>query len=199
MAKKSKTQKAKASAARQARKIEREEALEQDVTSSASDDSSVKKEASAKSGAAHEADKKAKKTEEKPKKKRFQFFRDVKSELARVTWPTRIDVARWTGVVVVALVFFGVFVTFLDNFVITPLLIILSGADPASIDWGSVFSGNFNGDGASNTEAANTALASNTTADASSTTAAPATDAAAADAAAPAVDAAPVANAEGAQ
>lgn len=155
MAQKSKTQKAKASAARQARKAEREEALKEGITSAASEKPADVKE-SAKKSAAHEAEKKAKKTEEKPKKKRFQFFRDVKSELARVTWPSRIDVARWTGVVVVALVFFGVFVTFLDNFVITPLLIIISGADPASIDWGSVFSGNFSGDGSASNVATNT-------------------------------------------
>ena len=66
--------------------------------------------------------------QEKPKKKkRFQFFRDVKSEMKRVTWPTRTDVLRWSGVVVVALLFFGVFVAILDNAIITPLLVLISG------------------------------------------------------------------------
>ena len=70
----------------------------------------------------------AKKAEAKPaKKKRFQFFRDVKSEMKRVTWPTRTDVLRWSGVVVVALLFFGIFVALLDNVIITPLLVFISG------------------------------------------------------------------------
>ena len=46
----------------------------------------------------------------KAKKKRFKFFKDVRAEMKRVTWPTRTDVLRWSGVVVVALLFFGVFV-----------------------------------------------------------------------------------------
>ena len=37
----------------------------------------------------------------------------------RVTWPTRTDVLRWSGVVVVALLFFGIFVALLDNVIIT--------------------------------------------------------------------------------
>ena len=69
----------------------------------------------------------AKKADEKPKKKRFQFFRDVKGEMKRVTWPTRTDVLRWSGVVVVALLFFGIFVAVLDNAIITPLLVLVSG------------------------------------------------------------------------
>ena len=70
---------------------------------------------------------KSSKKEDKPKKKRFQFFRDVKSEMKRVTWPTRTDVLRWSGVVVVALLFFGIFVALLDNVIITPLLVFISG------------------------------------------------------------------------
>ena len=130
MAKKSKTQKAKASAARQQRKADRElEALnpQPEVTEAAE---SEKKTSLFKKGS--EADSastdtvKAKKAE-KPKKKRFQFFRDVKSEMKRVTWPTRTDVLRWSGVVVVALLFFGIFVAILDNAIITPLLVLVSG------------------------------------------------------------------------
>ena len=73
------------------------------------------------------AEKKA--PEKKPaKKRRFGFLRDVRSELKRVTWPTKQDVfLRWSVVVVVALVFFGVYVAVLDNVVITPLLIAISG------------------------------------------------------------------------
>ena len=63
----------------------------------------------------------------KKKKKHFQFFRDVLAEMKRVTWPTRQDVIRWTGVVVGALIFFGVYVAILDNLIITPALVALSG------------------------------------------------------------------------
>ncbi len=63
----------------------------------------------------------------RPKKKRFQFFREVRAEMKRVTWPSRTDVLRWSGVVVVALLFFGVFVALLDNAIITPLLVLVSG------------------------------------------------------------------------
>ena len=61
------------------------------------------------------------------KEHRFGFLKDVRSELKRVTWPTKQDVLRWSVVVVVALVFFGVYVAVLDNVVITPLLIAISG------------------------------------------------------------------------
>ena len=69
----------------------------------------------------------AKKEEKKPKKTRFQFLKDVKAEMKRVTWPTRTDVIRWSGVVVGALVFFGVYVAILDNVIVTPALVALSG------------------------------------------------------------------------
>ena len=67
------------------------------------------------------------KKDAKPKKKRFQFFRDVKAEMKRVTWPTKQDVARWSVVVVCALIFFGVYVAVLDNLIATPLLVFVSG------------------------------------------------------------------------
>ncbi len=147
MAKKSKTQRAKASAARQARKQEREveEQVKESSDATASSESAekeekkpglFKKKTDTSIKAAESESKKPKKVEEKkPKKKRFQFFRDVKAELKRVTWPTKTDVLRWSGVVVAALIFFGVFVAILDNFIITPLLVLISGADPSTIDW----------------------------------------------------------------
>ena len=67
------------------------------------------------------------KKDDKPKKTRFQFLKDVRAEMKRVTWPTRQDVTRWTGVVVGALIFFGVYVAVLDNVIITPALVGLSG------------------------------------------------------------------------
>ena len=141
MAKKSKTQRAKASAARQARKAERElqpeettaeeakpaveEKPKKPFLKKAADDGSDKN--PAKKEAAETAKKAEKKADSKPKKKRFKFFHDVKGELKRVTWPTRTDVLRWSGVVVAALLFFGVFVALLDNAIITPLLVLISG------------------------------------------------------------------------
>lgn len=133
MAKKSKTQRAKASAARQRRKAEREqEALNPTVEAAPAEEEKPKRTLFKKSdddkvAQGSEPKKSPKKAEAKPKKKRFQFFRDVKTEMKRVTWPTRTDVLRWSGVVVVALLFFGVFVAVLDNAIITPLLVLVSG------------------------------------------------------------------------
>ncbi len=133
MAKKSKTQKAKASAARQQRKAERsaeevEPKVEQAVATEEAPKKGLFKKSAAEETKTPEATvKNAKKEEKKPKKKRFQFFRDVKAEMKRVTWPSRTDVLRWSGVVVVALLFFGIFVALLDNVVITPLLVAISG------------------------------------------------------------------------
>jgi preprotein translocase subunit SecE len=69
----------------------------------------------------------AKKAEtKKPKKERFKFLKDVSAEMKRVTWPSRPEVIRWSGVVVGALLFFGVFVAVLDNLIVTPLIVALS-------------------------------------------------------------------------
>ena len=130
MAKKSKTQRAKASAARQARKAQAAEreanAVEATVEEAASEKKGLFK-SKAKSADAKPAKKAEEKKAAKPKKQRFKFLREVKAELKRVTWPTRPEVLRWTGVVVAALVFFGVFVAVLDNLIITPLMVALSG------------------------------------------------------------------------
>jgi len=42
------------------------------------------------------------------------FFRDYKSELKRIVWPTRPDVVRNTGVVLVAIIFVAAIVGALD-------------------------------------------------------------------------------------
>ena len=127
MAHKSKTQRAKASVAKQNKKdrLEREEAAGiAAATEGASEDaSSAKKETQP----AKQQPAAAAKKETKPKKVRFQFLKDVRAEMKRVTWPTRTDVVRWSGVVVGALVFFGVYVAVLDNVIITPALIALTG------------------------------------------------------------------------
>lgn len=119
MAKKSKTQRAKASANRQAKKAQAAALEAQGISA---------EEAAKKTEAEKQQSKKAaQKKAEKPKKKRFKFLREVKAELKRVTWLTRVEVLRWTGVVVAALVFFGVFVAVLDNLIVTPLIVALSG------------------------------------------------------------------------
>ena len=131
MAHKSKTQRAKASAAK-ANKRDREEreALAAENVDEAAEEivEEPKKSFFRKKEDKPEANQQAaKKEEKKPKKSRFQFFKDVKAEMKRVTWPTRKDVIRWSGVVVGALVFFGVYVAILDNVIVTPALVALSG------------------------------------------------------------------------
>lgn len=126
MAKKSKTQRAKASAARQQRKADREN--EELVEESAPEvEEKPKQKLNFLKKSDDEVLKAEKKAERKAKKKRFQFLRDVKAEMKRVTWPSRTDVVRWSGVVVVALLFFGVFVALLDNVIVMPLLVLISG------------------------------------------------------------------------
>ena len=130
MANKSKTQKAKASAARQARKAARDNAPEV-VEAPAADQAAPSKLKGLfiKSEEPKEETKKAEKAEKtsaKPTKQRFKFLKDVRLELKRVTWPTRQEVIRWTCVVLGALVFFGVFVAVLDA-VIQPIVVAISG------------------------------------------------------------------------
>ena len=117
MAKKSKTQRAKASAARQARKVQAAELEAKGI-------SAEEVEAQKKAEAANQEKKAVEKA--KPKKQRFKFLKEVRSELKRVTWPTRNEVLRWTGVVVGALLFFGIFVAVLDNLIVTPIVVGIS-------------------------------------------------------------------------
>ena len=147
MAQKSKTQRAKASAARAARKeqaVAAAAALEAEATEKGM---TVEELVAANEAAAAEAAKKAQKKslfkkkddtqaaaeskdkakDAKPKKERFKFFKDVRAELKRVTWPTKQEVIRWSVVVVVALLFFGLYVALLDNAIVTPLLVLISG------------------------------------------------------------------------
>lgn len=139
MAKKSKTQRAKASAARAEKKeqAQQKEAAEDKAADSVgSEPADTKKpklgflkkseEGSAPAEKKQPEKKQAEKKEEK-KVKKPGFLSQVRAELKRVTWPSRQDVLRWSGVVLAALVFFGVFVAVLDNFVVTPILIGISG------------------------------------------------------------------------
>ena len=142
MAKKSKTQRAKASAARAARKAQALEAesaaVEAKDIAEADAAAEPKKRVFKKAGKAetHAANmqdkckkqkKDEKKVESKPKKRRFGFLKDVRAEMKRVTWPTKKDVLRWSVVVVAALLFFGVYVALLDNLLITPVLLRIWG------------------------------------------------------------------------
>lgn len=128
MARKSKTQRAKASAARQARKAQAAE-LEAKAASAEGEQNSgsaTKKAEIKKAEAAKQPAKKADAKKAAPKKQRFKFLKEVRSELKRVTWPTRQEVIRWSGVVVAALLFFGVFVAVLDNLIVTPIVVGIS-------------------------------------------------------------------------
>lgn len=145
MAKKSKTQRAKASANRAAKKAAAEQAAEAALVEESTPQAPEKKKrfgkkVSSTSAQAQNTPAKASKPakqqkssgkSDKDKKKKkhnkvVQFFIDVRSEMRRVTWPTKQDVLQWTGVVIIALIFFALFCLILDNGVITPILVGLS-------------------------------------------------------------------------
>ena len=135
MAKKSKTQKAKAAAKRKQRKLAADQGLdtkvEETVEAVEVEEEGAKKKITKvfkKSEKTEEAAP-SKKADSKPKKRNkfVQFLIDVKAELKRVTCPNREDVIRWSGVVVGSLIFFGLYVAFFDNLVITPLLLFIAG------------------------------------------------------------------------
>lgn len=132
MAKKSKTQKAKASAKKAAKKAAAAQELD-NVTAVVEEEPKKKGILSKREARKEEKQKQENlqdyqiKTEEpKPKKRRFQFLFDVRAEMRRVTWPSRQDVMQWTGVVIVALLFFGIFTLILDDWIVTPLLFAIS-------------------------------------------------------------------------
>ena len=43
-----------------------------------------------------------------------EFFRDVRSEMKKVSWPSRAEVVGTTGVVLGAVIFFGVYLWLCD-------------------------------------------------------------------------------------
>ena len=124
MAKKSKTQRAKASANRQAKKAQAEqsEAVVQE-------EAPKKRFFGSKDGSKSEKlqpYQEAKRADSGKPSKAPNFLQQVRSEMRRVTWPTRKDVIQWSGVVVAALIFFGLFCVVLDDGVITPILFAIS-------------------------------------------------------------------------
>jgi len=44
----------------------------------------------------------------------FNFLKDVRAEVKKVAWPTRNEVYSTTLVVIIAMVFFGVYLYFMD-------------------------------------------------------------------------------------
>ena len=137
MAKKSKTQRAKASARRAARKADVEQNAQVAAEDSTQESSSSEEKKGLFKRSSRSSEEKStkqaseaasKSSEKKPAKapKKDGFFAGVRAEMKRVTWPTRQDVLRWSGVVVGALVFFGVYVFILDNWIVTPLLVAIS-------------------------------------------------------------------------
>jgi len=47
-------------------------------------------------------------------KRLWAFFKDAKAELKKVTWPSRAEVTSTTIVVIVATIFFGFYLFFMD-------------------------------------------------------------------------------------
>lgn len=129
MAKRSKTQQAKASAKRAAKRAAAEDSLKNVAEISDNKGDVVKKTEPKKSETKPVDKKKTEKAKSKPKKQHFVFLKEVKQELKRVTWPSRKDVIQWSGVVVAALLFFGIFVALLDNLVVTPSLVAVSSIE----------------------------------------------------------------------
>jgi len=126
MAKKSKTQRAKAQARRAEKKLDAAVEATEEVAEGAAEETSKKVTKAAKSTT--EVTKEAKKEVKKDTtQKKEGFISRVRSELKRVTWPSRQDVIQWSIVVVAALIFFSLFVFVLDNWVVTPLLVWISG------------------------------------------------------------------------
>lgn len=145
MAKKSKSQRAKASARRAEKKerariaeeeeqnLEPEPVKEKGKVVSFLESTPLKKTDEEKAEAAkakqeeREREEKERAEAKKNKKPRFQGLRNVRAEMKRVTWPTRQDVVRWSLVVVAALIFFTLFVLIMDNAIVTPILYFISG------------------------------------------------------------------------
>ena len=134
MAKRSKTQRAKASA-RRAEKRELVDEVVEELEEGAAEESAgegkklfARKQASSQPSPSTPA-----KVDVKPAKPKKEpgriatFIQGVRGEIKRVTWPSRTDVIRWSGVVVAALIFFGVYVFVLDNWVVTPILQLIAG------------------------------------------------------------------------
>lgn len=91
-----------------------------------------KNDADAKSkSAAAEQKKKESKKDSKNKKpglaeRATVYFKGVKSEIKRVTWPSKDELVKYTGAVVGMLIFFGILIAIVDA-VIVPVLYAYQG------------------------------------------------------------------------
>lgn len=97
---------------------------------SKADSGKAPKEKGAKKAASTSSSKKAAPKKDDKKKpnifKRFiSYCRDVRTEMQRVTWPTKSDVAHSSLVVIGALIFFGVLIYLVDTAMV-PLLLAYS-------------------------------------------------------------------------
>ena len=123
MAKKSKTQRAKASANRQAKKVAAEQPEVVVVEEAPKKRFFGKKDDTSEKLQPYQETRKA--DNGKPSKAP-NFLQQVRSEMRRVTWPTKRDVLQWSGVVIAALIFFGLFCVFFDDAIVTPILFFIS-------------------------------------------------------------------------
>jgi len=48
-------------------------------------------------------------------KRLWAFFRDARAELKKVTWPSRAEVTNTTIVVILAVIFFGIYLYVMDG------------------------------------------------------------------------------------
>lgn len=67
-------------------------------------------------------------TKSKSENRFVHYFRDTRAEIAKVTWPTREEGLRLTGIVLVVTVISGIFLWLADSFfgfVVTGLLQIM--------------------------------------------------------------------------
>lgn len=136
MAKKSKTQRAKASARRAAKKEARKQALQTEQTEKPAEQETSKKSSSLSKRKSNQASKasqtkaasqsKKKEKEQKQPGRISTFFSGVRTEMKRVTWPSRSAILRWSGVVAGTLIFFSLFVFVIDNWIATPILLAIS-------------------------------------------------------------------------
>ena len=55
-----------------------------------------------------------------------KFFRDVKSELKKIVWPAPKSVFKSTGIVLVAIIASGVFISVLDTIFLALLVLVMN-------------------------------------------------------------------------
>lgn len=69
----------------------------------------------AKNSSAKSSKEKAKKAKAKKPNRFFKYFRELKSELKKVVWPSRKQVVNNTGVVLAVMLIVGLFLTGVDS------------------------------------------------------------------------------------